>query len=106
MTVPVILVLDDPHLLHNRECRAALSALADHVPAGGRLVLAGREAPPVRVARLRAEGRITEIGAADLALTREEAAGLLRAAEVALGEEDLASLHQRTEGWAPRPGAG
>jgi LuxR family transcriptional regulator, maltose regulon positive regulatory protein len=100
MTVPVVLVLDDVHLLHNRECRAALSVLADHVPAGGRLVLAGRDTPPVRVARLRAEGRITEIGAADLALTRAEATVLLRAAEVALGEEDLADLHQRTEGWA------
>ena len=41
MTVPVVLVLDDVHLLGNSECRAALSVLADHVPAGGRLVLAG-----------------------------------------------------------------
>ena len=100
MTVPVVLVLDDVHLLRNRECRAALSVLADHVPAGGRLVLAGRDAPPVRVARLRVEGRIAEIGPADLALSREEAAGLLRAAEVTLGEQDVADLHQRTEGWA------
>ena len=42
MTVPVVLVLDDVHLLHNRECRDALSVLADHVPYGSRLVLAGR----------------------------------------------------------------
>ena len=32
MTSPVTLVLDDVHLLHNSECRAALSVLADHVP--------------------------------------------------------------------------
>jgi LuxR family transcriptional regulator, maltose regulon positive regulatory protein len=42
MTVPVLLVLDDVHLLRNSECRAALSVLADHVPGRGRLVLAGR----------------------------------------------------------------
>ena len=48
MTVPVVLVLDDVHLLHNRECRAALSVLADHVPAGSRLALAGRAEPPLR----------------------------------------------------------
>ncbi len=42
MTVPVVLVLDDVHLLHNHDCRAALSVLADHVPAGSRLALAGR----------------------------------------------------------------
>ena len=33
MTAPVVLVLDDVHALHNSECRAALSVLADHVPA-------------------------------------------------------------------------
>jgi LuxR family maltose regulon positive regulatory protein len=100
MTVPVVLVLDDVHLLRNREGRAALSVLADHVPAGGRLVFAGRDAPPVRVARLRAEGRIAEIGPADLALTCQEAAMLLRAAEVTLGDQDVADLHRHTEGWA------
>jgi len=99
MTTPVVLVLDDVHLVRNTECRAALSVLADHVPAGSRLVLAGRDEPPVRVARLRAEGRLVEIGPADLSLTVAEAASLLRAAEVVLGDEDVAELHRRTEGW-------
>jgi LuxR family maltose regulon positive regulatory protein len=100
MTTPVVLVLDDVHLLRDSEGRAALSVLADHVPAGSRLVFAGRDEPPVRVARLRAEGKITEIGVSDLSLTQTEAAGLLRAAEVALGGAAVAELHQRTEGWA------
>jgi LuxR family transcriptional regulator, maltose regulon positive regulatory protein len=99
MTVPVVLVLDDVHLLHNRECRAALSALADDVPDGSRLVLAGRDQPPLRAARLRAEGRITEIGRADLALTRGEAAALLRATGAVLSEAEVAELYLRTEGW-------
>jgi LuxR family maltose regulon positive regulatory protein len=99
MTSPVALVLDDVHALHNSECRAALSVLADHVPAGSRLALAGRAEPPLRVARLRAEGRILEIGPGDLSLTCEEAASLLRDAEVALAEEEVAGLHRRTEGW-------
>ena len=99
MTSPVALVLDDVHALHNSECRAALSVLADHVPAGSRLALAGRSEPPLRVARLRAEGRILEIGPGDLSLTCEEAASLLRNAEVALGEDEVAGLHRRTEGW-------
>ena len=99
MTVPVVLVLDDVHLLHNRECRDALSVLADHVPPGSRLVLAGRDRPPLRIARLRAEGRVLEIGPGDLMMSRPEAASLLRAAEVTLSENDVAALHQRTEGW-------
>jgi LuxR family maltose regulon positive regulatory protein len=99
MTTPVALVLDDVHLLRNRECRSALSVLADHVPGGSRLVLAGRDEPPLRVARLRAEDRLLEIGSGDLALSRQEAAALLRAAEVTLGGDDVAALHRRTEGW-------
>jgi len=99
MTSPVVLVLDDVHLLHDRECRAALSALADHVPGGSRLVLAGRAQPPLRVARLRAEGKIMEIGPDELSLTAEEASSLLRKAGLTLGEEEVAELHQRAEGW-------
>jgi LuxR family maltose regulon positive regulatory protein len=99
MTSPVVLVLDDVHLLHDSECRAALSVLADHVPAGSRLALAGRDEPPLRTARLRAEGKITEIGPGDLALSRQEAAALLRAAKLALSEDEVAVLHRQTEGW-------
>ena len=42
MSSPVVLVLDDVHALHDPECRAAVSVLADHVPGGSQLVLAGR----------------------------------------------------------------
>jgi LuxR family maltose regulon positive regulatory protein len=100
MTSPVALVLDDVHVLHNRECQAAVSVLADHVPDGSRLVLAGRDEPPLRIARLRAEGRILEIGPRDLALSLGEAASLLRDAGLAPGTEDVAALHRHTEGWA------
>src|SRR5580693_2458060 len=99
MTSPVALVLDDVHMLRNRECQAALSVLADHVPSGSRLALAGRSRPPLRVARLRVEGRILEIGPRDLSLTQGEASLLLRNADIAVGEEDVTELHRRTEGW-------
>jgi LuxR family transcriptional regulator, maltose regulon positive regulatory protein len=99
MTSPVVLVLDDVHLLHNLECLAALAVLADHVPGGSQLAFAGRAQPPLRVARLRAEGKILEIGPRELSFAREEASSLLRAAGVALGQEEMAELHDRTEGW-------
>jgi LuxR family transcriptional regulator, maltose regulon positive regulatory protein len=99
MAAPVVLVLDDVHVLRNSECRAALSVLADHLPGGSRLALAGRADPPLRVGRLRAEGKILEIGPHDLSLTREEASSLLREAGVALGQDEVAELHERTEGW-------
>ena len=52
---------------------------------------AGRAEPPLRVTRMRAEGKILEIGPSDLALTAQEASALLRAAEVILGEDEVAS---------------
>jgi LuxR family transcriptional regulator, maltose regulon positive regulatory protein len=99
MTSPMVLVLDDVHVLSDHDCWVALSVLADHVPEGSRLVLAGRDAPPLPVAQLRAAGRILEIGSRDLALCQEEASSLLRNAGVALGEDEVAELHRRTEGW-------
>ena len=73
--------------------------LAEHVPADSRLVLAGRAEPPLRIARLRAEGKIVEIGPGELSLNPAEAAALLRDAGVALGDDEVAELHRRTEGW-------
>ena len=99
MAAPVALILDDVHALHNSECRAALSVLADHVPGGSRLVLAGRAEPPLSIARLRVEGKLLEIGPGDLSLTCEEAFSLLRNMDLTLGEDDVAELHRRTEGW-------
>jgi LuxR family transcriptional regulator, maltose regulon positive regulatory protein len=69
MASPVVLVSDDVHVLRNSECRAAL---ADHVPGGSRLALAGRAQPPLRIARLRAEGKLLEIGPGDLSLALDE----------------------------------
>jgi LuxR family maltose regulon positive regulatory protein len=99
MTTPVVLVVDDVHVLGNRECQAALSVLADHVPMGSRLALAGRTQPPLRTGRLRAEGKILEIGPADLTFSREEASAVLRAAELALADDEVAELYRQTEGW-------
>ena len=99
MTVPVVLVLDDVHVLHDHECWAALSVLADHVPPGSRLVLSGRDAPVLALARLRTADRMLELGPRDLALTHEEASSLLRNASVSVSEGDVAELHRRTEGW-------
>jgi LuxR family maltose regulon positive regulatory protein len=82
MSSPVALILDDVHVLHDSGCRAALSVLADHVPDGSRLALAGRARPPLPAARLRAEGRVTEIGPDDLSLTAPVAAAACQPAQL------------------------
>jgi LuxR family transcriptional regulator, maltose regulon positive regulatory protein len=55
--------------------------------------------PPLRIARLRAEGRLLEVGPGDLSLTWEEASWLLRNVDLSLGQDEVAELHRQTEGW-------
>ena len=43
--------------------------------------------------------RLLEIGPGHLSLTREEASSLLAGAGLVLGEDEVAELHRRTEGW-------
>ena len=99
MRFPVVLVLDDVHVLHDHECWDALSVLAGYAPDGSRLVLAGRGARPLPLTPRRAAGRILEIGLPDLALTHEEASSLLGNVGVSVGEDGVAELRRRTEGW-------
>jgi LuxR family transcriptional regulator, maltose regulon positive regulatory protein len=49
---------------------------------------------------VRLEGELTEIRAADLRFTLEEARALFGAAGIALSDPALRSLYERTEGWA------
>ncbi len=98
-TQPLVLVVDDVHVLHDRDAADALTALAEHLPAGSQLAIAGREAPVVPITRLRASGRVLEVGTDDLALDAREAASLMRGAGVALPREQLVHLIDQTEGW-------
>ena len=56
MPHPLVLVLDDYHVLNERSLHEALAFLLDHLPPQVRLVLATRADPPIPLARLRARG--------------------------------------------------
>jgi LuxR family maltose regulon positive regulatory protein len=94
------LVIDDVHLLKNPGCHDIVTLLAEHVPPGSCLALASRAALPLPVARLRAEGRVLELGADDLALDIGEATALLRSAGADLTAPDVSALVTAAEGWA------
>jgi LuxR family maltose regulon positive regulatory protein len=80
---------------------ASVGFLLEHRPPGLRLVLASRSDPPLPLARLRARGQLTELRAADLRFTVDEAAALLRrAAGAELPDGSVEALAERTEGWA------
>jgi len=96
----IILVLDDLHLIEDATIRDALAFLIDHLPPQLHLVIASRSDPLLPLARLRTRGELTELRAADLRFTAEEAAAFLnRAMGVSLSAADVTALEKRTEGW-------
>jgi LuxR family maltose regulon positive regulatory protein len=97
---PLVVVLDDAHLLRSRDSTAAVSALVDHIAGGSMLVVAGRVQPRLRIAALRASGLLLELGVEELALSRREARLLLASAGVHLAEGDVEEVIRGTEGWA------
>ena len=71
-----ILILDDYHLLQGQPVHEAMGFLFDHLPEQVHVVIATREDPPLPLARMRARRQITELRAADLRFTPDEAASL------------------------------
>ena len=94
------LVIDDVHELRSAEALAQLELLLMRGPPELRFVLATRHDLRLGLHRLRLEGELAEIRAADLRFSVVEARELLTAAGVVLPEPALAMLHERTEGWA------
>jgi LuxR family maltose regulon positive regulatory protein len=97
--LPVVVVLDEVHLLHDQQGLDAVAVLVDHLPPGSQLVVISRAEPPLPMARWRAEGRLAELGPGELAMSPVEAGSLLRAARVELPDGEVAELTRRTEGW-------
>jgi LuxR family maltose regulon positive regulatory protein len=94
------LVVDDVHELGSAEALRQLELLVMRAPPELRFVLATRHDLRLGLHRLRLEGELTEIRAADLRFTLDEAQALFGAAGVELPESALTLLHARTEGWA------
>lgn len=95
----IVLVLDDVQVLRSDPARDTLAAIVDQLPDDVAVALASRTELPIPVARLRAEGVVSELRDSDLALTRTEAATLLRSAGLELERHDIDALFRTTEGW-------
>ena len=98
---PLVLVLDDYHQITNQDIHDALMRLVAHLPTHVQLVIVSRSTVPWTVGRLRGQGLLTDLRAADLRFTTGEVRELL---QQTLGtaplDEVTTLLHTRTEGWA------
>lgn len=98
---PMILILDDYHVIQNPAIHQLVHLLIAHTPETVHLVMTTREDPPLALPRLRVRDQLTEIRARDLRFSLEEAADFFQTSlSIPLKPEWIESLDQRTEGWA------
>ncbi len=96
---PALLVIDDAHNLTDQGCLDVLSEFITYLPRGVQVAIAGREPPALPLDRWRLAGVVLEIGAGDLAMDQQEAAGLVRHLGISLPTEAIEHLTAHTEGW-------
>jgi ATP/maltotriose-dependent transcriptional regulator MalT len=100
LSAPVVMVVDDYHLISSLECHEHMAFLLTHLPPTAQIVLITRVDPPLPIGRLRTTGDLVEIKTPELSFTATEVGQLVRAvSDVQLDEADLGVLLERTEGW-------
>jgi len=92
-----VIALDDLHHIDDPEALAFIDRLLPRLPDRWTVAATSRHEPALRLARLRTAGTLTELRAADLQFTREEALALLLPAGVEPAAAE--ALHRRTLGW-------
>jgi len=97
---PVILVLDDLHLLTERAALQGLTYLLRNAPQGLRVIVASRIDPLLPLHRFRLAGELTEIRADKLAFSVPESGLLMAQHDITLPPDSLECLTTRAEGWA------
>lgn len=95
------LFLDDFEAVQSEAVVGLVRQLIEQLPPGAQMIVGSRGVPELGLGRLRAQGRLLEIGPSQLRFSVSEADDLLRQKRrLALSAEDVARLHKRTEGWA------
>ena len=96
----VTIVLDDYHVIDAESVHGGMTFLLEHLPPRMHFVIASRAEPPLALHRLRARGELTELRAADLRFTGDEASAFLnQTMALDLSPNDAMALERRTEGW-------
>ena len=96
----IVLVLDDYQLITDERIQRGMPFLLEHLPPQLHLILATRADPLLPLARLRAQGQLTEVRTADLRFGATEVNTFLRdVMGLDLETSAIATLEYRTEGW-------
>jgi LuxR family maltose regulon positive regulatory protein len=99
-TSPFVLILDDFEHLQEPNVLELVRELIDHLPRWGQLMIGSRGLPNLGLGRLRARGQLLEIDAAHLRFSIEETTEFFAGRRnICLLDDDLLTLHRKTEGW-------
>jgi LuxR family maltose regulon positive regulatory protein len=97
---PLLIVMDDYHVIRNDAIHAAVALLLDRLPPNVHVAIASRTRPPLPLAQLKVRAELVEIGATDLRFTPEEGSAFLhKSMGLNLSAQEEAQLVARTEGW-------
>lgn len=96
---PLLLVLDDLHLIQDAELLAALNRLIKFAPGSFTLAIGSRSQPALNLATLRAKGLLVEVGEQDLRLSKAETRDYLARSGLQLDAVAFSALYSHTEGW-------
>ena len=98
---PLVLVLDDYHLVTSTQVHTSVATLLGHSPPQLHLVLVTRADPTLPLSRLRVREELAELRAEDLKFSADEALEFFNdRLGTPLSERDVLRLLARTEGWA------
>ncbi|MBS1679642.1 MAG: AAA family ATPase [Actinobacteria bacterium] len=98
-TVAAVLVLDELEHLHSALSLRVLATVLAATGEGSQVAMATRATPPIHVVRLQAEHRLTVLDTHDLVMTTGEATGFLAATGIEAGDEEIAAIVAKAEGW-------
>lgn len=97
---PTVIALDDWHLITEPRTRATLERLLDEGPDNLRFVVTSRSRNGLPLGRLRVRDQLVEVDATSLRFDHRESWQLLVGINrLDLTRDDIASLHESTDGW-------
>ncbi len=97
---PLVIVIDDYHLIDNAAVHEGIERLIELCPQGVTIVVSTRVDPPFRLGRLRVRNQVSEIRGDAFRFNPVEASGLLSSDGEPVDETVVEKLCGRTEGWA------
>lgn len=94
------LVLDDFHLITNRDILELVTFLLERIPDNIHIVILTRSDPVLSLSKLRSQHQLVEIRSSDLSFSANDISVLFnKKLKLGLSIDDIYSLETKTEGW-------